>query len=283
MATVLVGHVTKDGSIAGPRMLEHLVDVVLHFDGDRHARLRHGPGVKNRFGPTDEVGCFELRDDGIVGLPDPSGLFLSQPRRRRSPGTCVTVTLEGRRPLLTEVQALVGERRRPSRRAGRRRGLDSARVAMLLAVLRAPAAADDRQAGHLRRDRRRGPARPSRRPTWPSRSRWPARARDLALPPGLVAIGEVGLAGEMRRVTGVQRRLAEAARLGFRTRSSRPGSPRLPPGEPGMRITEAADMARAISRGARRAADVAGPSRARPGAGRRRRRRHRSRPPRHSR
>ena len=106
LTTVLVGHVTKDGSIAGPRALEHLVDVVLHFDGDRHAQLRMVRALKNRFGPTDEVGCFELGEYGLIGLPDPSGLFVSQ-QREPVPGTCVTVTLEGRRPLLAEVQTLV--------------------------------------------------------------------------------------------------------------------------------------------------------------------------------
>ena len=106
IATVLVGHVTKDGSIAGPRLLEHLVDVVLHFEGDRHSRLRMVRGVKNRYGPADEVGCFDLSDDGIEGLADPSGLFLSQ-QREAVPGTCVTVTVEGKRPLVAEVQALV--------------------------------------------------------------------------------------------------------------------------------------------------------------------------------
>ncbi|MEO7941935.1 MAG: AAA family ATPase, partial [Marmoricola sp.] len=106
IATVLVGHVTKDGSIAGPRLLEHLVDVVLQFEGDRHSTLRMLRAVKNRFGPADEVGCFALTATGIVGLADPSGLFLS---RRSEPvaGTCVTVTVEGRRPLVAEVQALV--------------------------------------------------------------------------------------------------------------------------------------------------------------------------------
>ena len=108
---MLVGHVTKDGSIAGPRVLEHLVDVVLYFEGDRHTRLRLVRAVKNRYGATDEVGCFELADEGIVGLPDPSGLFLTR-RDRPVPGTCVTVTLEGRRPLVAEVQALVGDRPR---------------------------------------------------------------------------------------------------------------------------------------------------------------------------
>ena len=133
MATVLVGHVTKDGAIAGPRVLEHLVDVVLQFEGERHSTLRLVRATKNRFGPADEVGCFELTDGGIDGLPDPSGLFLSR-RAEPVPGTCVTVTVEGRRPLLTEVQALVAR----STLATPRRavsGLDSSRVAMVLAVL----------------------------------------------------------------------------------------------------------------------------------------------------
>jgi DNA repair protein RadA/Sms len=106
MAAILVGHVTKDGAVAGPRTLEHLVDVVLSFEGDRHSRLRLVRTVKNRFGPADEVGCFDLTDDGILGLADPSGLFLSH-GNEPVPGTCVTVTMEGRRALVTEVQALV--------------------------------------------------------------------------------------------------------------------------------------------------------------------------------
>src|SRR6476661_3442719 len=132
IATLLVGHVTKDGSIAGPRLLEHLVDVVLHFEGDRHSSLRMVRAVKNRFGPADEVGCFTLTGEGIVGLPDPSGLFLS---RRPEPvaGTCVTVTVEGRRPMLAEVQALVAKSQlqNPRRAVS---GLDAGRVAMVLAI-----------------------------------------------------------------------------------------------------------------------------------------------------
>src|SRR6202041_4059698 len=110
-------HVTKDGSVAGARTLEHLVDVVLHFEGDRHSRLRMVRAVKNRYGPTDEVGCFDLGEYGLIGLADPSGLFLSR-QREPVPGTCVTVTLEGRRPLLAEGQALDGH----SGRGGARRG-----------------------------------------------------------------------------------------------------------------------------------------------------------------
>src|SRR5215469_8858180 len=134
LTTVLVGHVTKDGSVAGPRTLEHLVDVVLHFDGEPHGQLRMVRALKNRFGPTDEIGCFELGEFGLIGLPDPSGLFLSR-QHQPVPGTCVTVTLEGRRPLVAEVQTLVCpvSGNEPSRRTTS--GLDSARVGMAVAVL----------------------------------------------------------------------------------------------------------------------------------------------------
>src|ERR687890_129251 len=106
MTTILVGHVTKGGAIAGPRTLEHLVDVVISFDGERHSTLRLIRAMKNRFGPADEIGCFEIGDDGVVGVPDPSHLFVS---RRTAPvaGSCVTVPTQGARPLLAEVQALV--------------------------------------------------------------------------------------------------------------------------------------------------------------------------------
>ena len=119
MTTILVGHVTKDGAIAGPRTLEHLVDVVISFDGERHSTLRLVRAIKNRFGPADEIGCFEIGDAGVVGVPDPSALFVSR-RSAPVPGSCVTVTLEGSRPLLAEVQALVAEHRRAvARRGGR--------------------------------------------------------------------------------------------------------------------------------------------------------------------
>ncbi|KPC74461.1 DNA repair protein RadA, partial [Thermoactinomyces vulgaris] len=109
MAVILVGHVTKDGGIAGPRALEHLVDTVVHFEGDRHSMLRLLRGVKNRFGPADEVGCFEMAEDGIISLADPSGLFLDDAPPEPTPGTCVTVTMEGRRAVPVEVQALLGK------------------------------------------------------------------------------------------------------------------------------------------------------------------------------
>lgn len=103
---LLVGHVTKDGNVAGPRVLEHLVDVVLNFEGDRHSSLRMLRGIKNRFGATDEVGCFEQQSDGIKEIPDPSGLFLSH-RDATPDGTAVTVAMDGVRPIVAEVQALV--------------------------------------------------------------------------------------------------------------------------------------------------------------------------------
>jgi DNA repair protein RadA/Sms len=213
IATVLVGHVTKEGAIAGPRVLEHLVDVVLHFEGDRHSRLRLVRTVKNRFGPADEVGCFDLTDGGIVGLPDPSGLFLSR-ISDPVPGTCVTVAMEGRRALVTEVQALVATSTLPTPRRATS-GLDAARVAMVLAVL------ERRGRQHL------GPQDVYVATVGGVRLTEPASdlavslavaraASDRPLPGDLVAIGEVGLAGEIRPVGGLVARLQEAARLGFR-------------------------------------------------------------------
>ena len=212
MACVLVGHVTKDGSIAGPRTLEHLVDVVLSFEGDRHARLRMVRAVKNRYGPTDEVGCFELGEDGLVGLPDPSGLFVTE-RPDPVPGTCVMVALEGRRPLLAEVQALVV----PNGGSSPRRttsGMDSARIAMVLAVL------ERRESLPMSRfDTYVAPVGGARL-VEPAADLAVALAVhgsmiDMAVPLGWVAFGEVGLAGELRRVPGARQRVAEAARLGI--------------------------------------------------------------------
>jgi len=211
MAVIIVGHVTKDGTVAGPRLLEHLVDVVLAFEGDRHSGFRMVRATKNRFGPADEVGCFEMVDSGIVEVPDPSGLFTSH-HGEPVPGTAVAVTLEGRRPLLAEIQALVAESAlsHPRRVVN---GVESGRLAMVLAVL-------DRRCGVRLNDRdvyvsTVGGAKVS------------DPAADLAValavasaacnkpvPPRLVALGEVGLAGELRRVPGISRRLGEAARLG---------------------------------------------------------------------
>ena len=214
MATILVGHVTKDGSVAGPRTLEHLVDVVLSFEGDRHSRLRLVRTAKNRFGPADEVGCFDLTDDGIVGLVDPSGLFLAH-GNKPVPGTCVTVTMEGRRALVAEVQALVTttEQLNPRRATS---GVDSARTAMLLAVLQRSLgitlSKHEVYAATVGGVRLSEPA-----SDLALALAITSAARDLSVVPGLVAIGEVGLAGEIRPVASMRARLAEAARLGFTT------------------------------------------------------------------
>ena len=240
IATVLVGHVTKDGSIAGPRVLEHLVDVVLQFEGERHSRLRLVRAMKNRYGACDEVGCFDLTEEGIVGLADPSGLFLS---RRSAPvsGTCVTVALEGRRPLVAEVQALVAQSNLsiPRRTTS---GLDASRVSMVLAVTERRAkillAGSDVFAATVGGVKLTEPA-----SDLAVALAVVSAAKDKTLLPGLVAVGEVGLAGEVRRVEGVGRRLTEAARLGFTLALVPPDSGPLPPG---VRSIEVCDLAQAI-------------------------------------
>lgn len=215
IATVLVGHVTKDGSIAGPRALEHLVDVVLYFEGDRHSSLRMLRAIKNRYGATDEVGCFEMHEEGIDELADPSGLFVSS-RDIAVPGTCVTVTVTGRRPLLSEVQSLVAATANHGGSARRSvTDLDTSRVNMLLAVL-------GRHAGVQLSERDVYAASVGGiKITEPSVDlaillAIASAAREIALPSTLCAIGEVSLSGDIRRVSSVQRRLSEASRLGFR-------------------------------------------------------------------
>lgn len=243
MTTLLVGHVTKDGSIAGPRLLEHLVDVVCQFEGDRHSRLRLLRAVKNRYGPTDEVGCFDLTETGIEGLSDPSGLFVSRTKEPVS-GTCITVTLEGRRPLLAEVQALLAE----SSNAQPRRatsGLDSARVAMLLAVLQRRASMnlhkDDSYVATVGGVKLGEPA------TDLAVALAIASAKtNQPLPARMIAFGEVGLAGEVRPVPGIARRVQEAERLGF-THAVVPASPNGPGLVPrGFTIREVSTLTEAL-------------------------------------
>jgi DNA repair protein RadA/Sms len=244
---LLVGHVTKDGSIAGPRALEHVVDVVLQFEGDRNSRLRLLRAVKNRFGPVDEIGCFDLGDDGIVEIADPSGLFMSRHATPTS-GTCITVTLEGRRPLVSEVQALVAE----SFLASPRRavsGLDSARLAMLLAVLERRVglslARHDVYTSTVGGVALRGPS-----ADLAIAFALTSGAMKRAVPAGVVALGEVGLAGELRRVPSVAQQLGEAARLGFTTavvpEHSGPGAAPLPKID-GLRVVERPDLWSALA------------------------------------
>ena len=206
---VLVGHVTKEGALAGPRVLEHIVDTVLYFEGDTHSSFRLVRAIKNRFGAVNEIGVFAMTERGLKGVSNPSAIFLSA-HAQPVPGTCVLVTLEGSRPLLVELQALVDS-------GGARRlsvGLDRDRLAMLLAVLH-------RHAGVATNDQdvfvnAVGGVRISE------------PAADLAvllsiqsslrgrpLPRGFVAFGEVGLAGEVRPAPRGQERLKEAAKLGF--------------------------------------------------------------------
>lgn len=213
LPVLIVGHVTKDGSIAGPRLLEHLVDVVCHFEGDRQTSLRFVRALKNRFGPTDEVGCFEMTEDGISEVPDPSGLFLS--KGAPVSGTCVTVALEGRRALPVEIQALVVAASGPNPRRVVN-GVESSRVAMILAVL----------------ERRTG-LRVGERDIYVSTVgglKITEPATDLAIalaiasaatdrPVGhqVAAIGELSLTGEVRPVAQLSQRRTEAGRLGYTT------------------------------------------------------------------
>ncbi len=248
ITTVLIGHVTKDGSIAGPRVLEHLVDAVLHFEGERTSRFRMVRAVKNRFGPIDEVGCFELGADGISAVTDPTGLFVES-HQRQVAGTCVAVMMEGRRPLLAEVQALVTptSSERPRRITS---GLDSARVSLVVAVLQEHCGL--RLHGHDVFASTVGGA----RLTEPASDVAVAVAiasaySGIAPPAGVVAMGELGLAGELRRVRDLPQRLAEAARLGFGVAvvpGGREPGPRSPESwsVEGMRVLDVPDIAAAL-------------------------------------
>ena len=210
-ALVLVGHVTKDGQLAGPRVLEHMVDTVLYFEGDTHSSFRLIRAIKNRFGAVNEIGVFAMTERGLKGVSNPSAIFLSQ-HAQPVPGSCVLVTLEGTRPMLVEIQALVDSGGVSPRRLSV--GLERDRLAMLLAVLH-------RHAGVATGDQdvfvnAVGGVRISE------------PAADLAvllaiasslrgkpLPKGFIAFGEVGLAGEVRPAPRGQERLKEAAKLGF--------------------------------------------------------------------
>src|SRR5918994_1499473 len=213
ITTVLVGHVTKDGSIAGPRVLEHLVDVVLHFEGDRNSRFRMVRAMKNRYGPVDEVGCFDLSSEGISAVTDPTWLFV-EPHTQDVSGPCVAVTMEGRRPLLAEVQALLtpSPLERPRRTVS---GVESSRVDMTLAVLQRHArlriAGSDVFVATVGGAKLHDPAADLAIAVAVASSH-------LGVPPprGAVAIGEIGLAGELRRVRDLPQRIAEASRLGFK-------------------------------------------------------------------
>jgi DNA repair protein RadA/Sms len=208
---VLVGHVTKDGALAGPRVLEHIVDTVLYFEGDTHSSFRLVRAIKNRFGAVNEIGVFAMTEKGLKGVANPSAIFLST-HGEPVPGSCVLVTLEGTRPLLVEIQALVDSGGPSPRRLSV--GLERDRLAMLLAVLH-------RHAGVSCMDQdvfvnAVGGVRISE----PAADLAVLLAiqgslRGKALPRGFIAFGEVGLAGEVRPAPRGQERLKEAAKLGF--------------------------------------------------------------------
>ena len=242
LAVVVVGHVTKDGGLAGPRVLEHVVDTVLSFEGERHHALRLLRATKHRFGSTNELGLFEMTGRGLEGVPDAGALFLAD-RRPGIPGSVVVPTLEGQRPLLVELQALVATTSstipNPRRSA---QGVDGGRLALLLAVLERELhlklANTDVYALAVGGVRVVEPGADLGLALAVASS-----AYNRPLPDQLVACGEIGLGGELRLVGQTPRRLAEAARLGFTT-AVVPASAPDPP--PGVRVLRAATLAEAI-------------------------------------
>ena len=246
-AVFLIGHVTKEGSLAGPKALEHIVDTVVSFEGDRQQAHRILRASKNRFGPTDEIGLFEMRADGLAPVENPSALFLAE-RPERAPGSVVVATVEGTRPLLLELQALVA----PSGAAVPRRvanGLDSQRVAMLLAVV------EKRLSIGL------GAADVFLNIVGGLQVQEPAAdlgvvaavvssVRDIPLPRDWALFGEVGLAGEVRAVPQAERRLAELSRLGFRRVVTARGRVEAPAGTEVSGISHVGELAALIAAGA---------------------------------
>ncbi len=241
---ILVGHVTKEGTIAGPRVLEHMVDTVLYFEGERGHQFRLLRAIKNRFGPTDEIGVFAMTDRGLMEVPNPSALFLAD-RRGNVSGASVFAGIEGTRPVLVEIQALVA----PSRLATPRRavvGWDSARLAMILAVLEARCgvalagrdvylnvagglrigepAADLAVAGALL-----------------------SAASDCPAPEDAVVFGEIGLGGEVRGVSQPAQRLREAAKLGFARAIAPPQSDAEQSAGTGIMLTEIAHLRQLVA------------------------------------
>jgi DNA repair protein RadA/Sms len=244
MPLLLIGQSTRDNSVAGPRSLEHLVDTVLTFEGDRGTPLRLLRANKNRYGPADEVACFEQADDGLRQVTDPSQLFRSA-RDEAIPGTCISITLEGRRALLVEVQALTttSPGNNPMRRTT---GLDNTRTAMLIAVTERAARLKlwDKDvyvatvAGAKVSD--------------PGADLGVclaicSAAREVPLAINMAAIGEVALSGDVRPVPGMTQRINEAARLGFATVLV-PRGTKCPPGLTGLRLIEVTNLTEAVAR-----------------------------------
>jgi DNA repair protein RadA/Sms len=238
---VLVGHVTKDGALAGPRALEHLVDTVLSFEGDRHHSLRHLSATKHRYGTTGEIGLFEMGESGLVGLADPSSVLIGD-RRRGVAGSVVAPVVEGRRPLLVEVQALANSTRTSSPKRVVQ-GILPARLALLLAVLEqtaiVPVGGADVFVSTV------GGIKVSEPATDLAVALAIVSAvSGVAISEDVVAFGEIGLRGEVRQSPAAARRLAEAARLGF-ARAVVPLSVPQPGGT--MKLVQVATIAEAVS------------------------------------
>ncbi|MEC8629091.1 MAG: DNA repair protein RadA [Pseudomonadota bacterium] len=237
IAVILVGHVTKEGQIAGPRVVEHMVDTVLYFEGERGHQFRILRAVKNRFGPADEIGVFEMTGSGLSEVANPSALFLSE-RGQPAPGSVVFAGIEGTRPVLTEIQALVA----PSPLSNPRRtvvGLDSGRLSTILAVLEArcgiPFAGLDvflNVAGGMKVT---GPA-----ADLAVASALLSAREDVALPADTVVFGEISLSGALRPVGQTENRLKEAAKLGFSTAIAAAGS--KVGGSAGLNIRKMSDL-----------------------------------------
>jgi DNA repair protein RadA/Sms len=247
VAVVLVGHVTKEGSIAGPKTMEHLVDAVVTLEGERFAALRLVRSTKNRFGSTDEVGVFEMTGDGLREVSDPARAFLAD-HPEAAPGSVVAPTMEGSRPLLVEVQALVSAAGygTPARKAS---GIDPNRLGLLVAVLGRRAGIG--LAGHdVYANLAGGLSVAEPGLDLPVALALASSFRDRPVLANTVAIGEVGLLGELRSVAGLERRLREAARLGFSTAIvPRPGRGGRAVEVPGLDIVEVATLRDAISMG----------------------------------
>jgi DNA repair protein RadA/Sms len=243
-ALVLVGHVTKEGAVAGPRVLEHLVDVVLSFEGERGHAFRLLRAAKNRFGSTQEVGVFAMGARGLEGVPNPSELFLAE-RQAGAPGSCIAPLVEGTRPMLVEIQALVapagyGTARRTSL------GFEDARLALLLAVLDRRGSVD--LVGRDVYVNVAGGVRVAEPGADLAVTLALASSRlDLPLPADAAACGEVGLGGEVRRVGRIEARLREAARLGFRRVLLPAGALASGGAPPDARVVPVRDVAEAVA------------------------------------
>jgi len=240
----LVGHVTKDGAIAGPRVLEHMVDTVLYFEGDRNHIFRVLRAVKNRFGSTNEIGVFEMRDSGLAEISNPSALFLTE-RPAHAPGSVVTCSMEGTRPILLEIQALVG---RSNYGTPRRTvlGLDHNRVALLSAVMEKQAGFD--LAGQdLFMNVAGGVKILEPSVDLGIIAAIAASFLNKAVPPDMIILGEVGLTGEIRAVSRIEARLAEAQKMGF-TRCVLPKgvAKRVTQSEPALQIETAGRLDAAL-------------------------------------